>query len=67
MKRPVQHFDFAFKIQDFVRLGLRPQNEQFYDKLVRWVSRWSDSPLNVSHLIIMTLANIVDWNTENVS
>jgi hypothetical protein len=53
-----------------VRLGLRPQNEQFHDKLVRWVSRWSDSPLNVSPLIIMILAidyNIVDWNTEDVS
>jgi len=49
-KRPLceGHFEFAFKIQDFVRLGLRPQNDQFHDRLLRWVSRWSESPLNVS-------------------
>jgi len=59
-KRPLYegHFDFAFKIQDFVRLGLRPQNEQFHDKLVRWISRWSGSPLNVGRFMHMTLGRI---------
>lgn len=58
MKRPIYdgHFDFAFRIQDFVRLGLRRQNDQFHDVLLRWISRWSESPLNVSYFIyIITL------------
>jgi hypothetical protein len=42
------HFDFVFRIEDFVRLGLRPQNDQLHDRLLRWISRWSESPLNVS-------------------
>jgi hypothetical protein len=52
------HEDFVFLIKDFVRLGLRSQNDQLHDRLVRWISCWPESPLNVRLLPIFSALQI---------
>jgi hypothetical protein len=45
------HYEYIFRIEDFVRLGPCEQNDKLYDGLLRWVSHWPESPLNVRFLI----------------
>jgi len=48
-KRPLKegHYECIFNIKDFIRLGPREQNEEFQDKLLRWISHRSESLLDV--------------------